>query len=112
MRKNQKIIAILGGARTVNLSSATILDNAAIGTTIGTLSVQNGIGTYTFTLTSNPGVLFSITGNALKVAAALSVGSKPITIQANNGAGSIVSRAFLINVNSSAFVPTFYLLGF
>lgn len=91
-----------GGGPVVMLSAATVADTATVGTVIGTLSVVGGTGAYTFTLTSNPGALFSITTTSLKVAAALTAGSDPITVQANNGAGSIVSRAFLITVTSTA----------
>lgn len=106
-------LGIVGGARGphIVLSSATIASTASIGTTIGTLSVQGGSGTYTFTLVSNPGALFAISGSSLNVAAALSPGSDPITINANNGAGSNFNTSFLITV-TGAFVPTFELLGF
>lgn len=87
-----------GGGPVLSLSAATALDSATIGTVIGTLTVTGGTGAYTFTLTSNPGGLFSITTNQLKVAAALTAGSDPITIKADNGAGSVVTRAFLITV--------------
>lgn len=88
----------------IQLSSATIADTASIGDTIGTLSVSGGTGTYTFTLTSNPGSLFSISGTSLKVAAALSAGSDAITVHADNGAGSTIDRAFLITVTHTADV--------
>jgi len=99
---------------TIHLSASTIADTAAVGDTVGVLSVLGGTGSYTFTLTSNPGLLFSIAGSALKVAAALTAGSDAITVQADNGAGSVVTRAFLITVTHSAgtSVPTFYILGF
>lgn len=93
------------------LSSATVPSTATVGTVIGTLSVQGGTGTYTFTFTSNPGTLFSIATASLQVAAALTAGSDPITVHADNGAGSVLNQPFLITV-TSAFVPTFELLGF
>lgn len=96
-------LGLVGGARiTLNLSAATVADTAAVGTVIGTFSVTGGTGSYTYTFTSNPGTLFSITTNQLKVAAALTAGSDPITVQASNGAGSVVTRAFLITVTTSA----------
>lgn len=96
-------VGLLGGARAhISLSASTVLDSATVGTTIGTLSVVGGTGVYTFTLTSNPGTLFSITGTALKVAASLTAGSDAITIKADNGAGSVITQPFLITVTSSA----------
>jgi hypothetical protein len=96
-----------GGGISLNLSNATVLDSASIGDVIGALSVSGGVGSYTFTFTSNPGSLFSITGSSLKVAAALTAGSDAITIKADNGAGSVVTRAFLITVTSAAgFSPS------
>lgn len=106
-------IAALGASlRSIQLSAATVLNNATVGTTIGTLSVLNGSGSYTFTLTSNPGGLFAISGSNLNVAAALSIGSDPITVHADNGAGSVLNGVFLITVLNGSFVPTFELLGF
>lgn len=106
-------VCVLGNRRpSLLLSAATVSSLASVGTTIGNLSVVNGIGSYTYTFTSNPGTLFSISGSSLQVAAALSPGSDAITIQANNGAGSIVSQSFLITVVNGSYVPTFELLGF
>lgn len=89
-------------AASIVLSNATIADTASVGDLVGNLSVVNGSGTYTYTLTSNPGTLFSITTAALKTAAALTAGSDAITVHADNGAGSVLNRAFLITVTSSA----------
>jgi hypothetical protein len=86
------------GSQVIQLSAATVADTATVGTTIGTLSVLNGTGSYTFTFTSNPGTLFAISGSNLNVAAALSAGSDAITIHADNGAGSVLNTAFLITV--------------
>ena len=93
-------LAGAGGPR-ISLSNATIAAGSAVGTTIGTLSVSGGTGTYTFTLTSNPGSLFSISGSNLQVAGTLVAGSDPIIIQANNGAGSIKSQPFTITVTGA-----------
>lgn len=94
-----RFIIILGGSRArLALDNTTVLDTATIGSLVGNLSVIGGKGVYTFTLISNPGGLFSISGSQLQVAAALSDGSDPITIQANNGAGSIVTQPFNITV--------------
>ena len=79
-------------------STLTVFDNATVGTVVGTLAVANGTGTYTFSLTSNPGGKYSITGNQLKVNAPLTAGTDTITIQANNGAGSIVNLTTTVSV--------------
>lgn len=100
----------VGGPR-LNLSASTIADTASIGDVIGTLSVSNGTGSYTFTFTSNPGTLFSITGASLKVAAALTAGSDAITIKADNGAGSVVTQPFLITVTHAASGTTGQAMG-
>lgn len=92
------------GSQAIQLSASTVLDNATVGTTIGTLSVLNGSGSYTFTFTSNPGSLFSISGSSLKVAGSLTAGSDAITVHADNGAGSVLDAPFLITVISSAGV--------
>ena len=86
-----------GSSANLLLSASTFTANSSIGTVIGTMSVIRGTGAYTFSLTSNPGSLFSITTNQLKVAnASISAGSYPITIKADNGAGSVVTRSFLL----------------
>lgn len=93
---------LAGGGPALRLSSNAALDSATVGTVIGTLSVTGGTGSYTFSLTSNPGGLFSITTNQLKVAAALTAGSDPIIIKADNGAGSVIISPFTIIVSSAA----------
>lgn len=87
-----------GGGALIILSNASIASTATVGTTVGTLNVVGGTGVYTFTFTSNPGTLFAISGSNLNVAAALTAGSDPIIIQANNGAGSIITQPFTITV--------------
>lgn len=86
---------------TIVLSNNTISSTASIGTTVGTLSVVGGTGSYTFTLTSNPGSLYVISGSNLNVAAALTTGSDPITIKADNGAGGVITQPFTIVVASA-----------
>lgn len=89
----------------IHLSNATVPDSATVGTSVGALSVTGGAGTYTFTLVSNPGALFAISGSNLNVAASLTAGSDPVSIKADNGAGSTVTQPFLITVTSSANGP-------
>src|SRR4029077_615675 len=83
------------------VTNTTVLESATIGTTVGTLSVAGGTGTYTFTLTSNPGSLFATAGTNgvnLNVAAALTAGIKPITVQAAGGVPTPISRTINITV--------------
>lgn len=92
-------IPSVGGA--IQISNTTVPSSATIGTVVGTLSVIGGSGSYTYTLTSNPGGLYSISGNQLEVAASLTPGSDPITVQANNGAGSVITQPFTIIVTGT-----------
>jgi hypothetical protein len=90
------------------VSNTTVLDTATIGSNVGTLSVAGGTGTYTFTLTSNPGSLFATAGTNgvnLNVAAALTAGIKPITVQAAGGVPTPISRTINITVNQSPTLP-------
>ena len=100
----------------INLSNATVTSTTAgIGSSVGSLSVTGGsTRAYTFSLTNNPGGLFSIGGSTLSVAAALSAGLDPITIRATDTGVSVLSRGFVITVLSTinSFVPTFELFGF
>ena len=93
-----------GGGKTgpvLNLSNASFPENSALNTVIGTLSVSGGTGTYTFTFTSNPGTLFNISTASLRVTSTtIAAGSYPVTIQADNGAGSVVTKAFLLTATS------------
>ncbi|MGJ4888942.1 hypothetical protein ACQR1Y_12150 [Bradyrhizobium sp. HKCCYLRH3099] len=94
--------ALFAGSPLLNLSAASFAANASIGTAVGALSVSRGIGSYTYSLTSNPGSLFAISGSTLQVNnASIAAGSYPVTIQANNGAGSIVTRSFLLVATAS-----------
>lgn len=85
------------------LSNNTVADNAAIGFIIGQFSVVGGSGSYTFTLTSNPNNLFSISSPLLEVAASLATfdGINLIAVHADNGAGSTFDQAFIIHVTSA-----------
>lgn len=83
---------------TLVLSGSTITDAAVAGDIIGTLGVLGGVGTYTFTFNSNPGTLFKIVGNLLEANGALVVGVDPISVHADNGAGSTANQVFAINV--------------
>ena len=90
------------------LSNSTIPDNATVGTNVGVLSVAGGSGTYTFTLTSNPGNLFALSGTNgvnLNTAAAMTVGTYPITVQAAGGVPTPITRTLSIAVTPHLAAP-------
>ncbi len=96
-----------GGSTTlvprILLSSSTIGENASVGDLVGTFSVINGSGSYTYSLTDDAGGMFALDGvddTLLEVAGALSVGSESITVEADNGVDAPISRAFLITVTA------------
>jgi hypothetical protein len=89
---------------TINLSGSRVFPpNSAAGTVIGTLSVVGGTGSYTYSLTFNPGALFQIVGSQLQVLSpTIAAGTYPITIQASGGV-PVVSSSFTIY---AAIAPT------
>jgi hypothetical protein len=95
-------------------SPLTIGDTAAVGAVVGTLSVVGGVGTYVFSLTSNPGGLYSIVGNQLQVAVGLTAGIDPIIIQAFNGIGHPHTLATTVTVTHVhvGYAPTYHIYGF
>jgi len=101
----------------VLLTNNTISTAFTIGQTVGVLSVVGGSGTYTYSLLSNPGGLFAISGSNLNVAAALTAGDKPITVRASGGVPTPVDRVFTITVTPpqalgiTALVGAFPLTG-
>jgi hypothetical protein len=84
------------------VSNSIFPANSATGTVIGTLSVLNGIvGSYTFTFTSNPGVLFQIVGTSLQVSSAtIAAGTYPIIVHAVNGVSIIDTPMTLTAIDS------------
>lgn len=88
---------------TLNLSYTSIDEGDATARVVGTLYVTGGTGTYTFTETADPDSKFTISGNDLVTSAALDYETKNthnVTIQADNGLGSIIIREFIISVNN------------
>lgn len=84
-----------------------------IGTVVGTLSVINGLGTYTYSFLSNPGNYFTIVGNQIQVGATLPAPQViPVQIQANNSLGDTPTITTTITVTTAGYVPTYYLYGF
>src|SRR4051812_24434733 len=89
-----------GTSAQIQLSNASFAAGAAQGTAIGTLSVTGGTGTYTFTLTDSATNKAQVAGtngvNLQAGSASASAGSFSITVHADNGAGSVLNRTFLI----------------
>jgi hypothetical protein len=96
------------------LSDSSIEENASVGDVIGTLSVTNGSGSYTFTITLDPDSKFSITGTSLKVGASLDYETAvqhSVTIQADNGVDTPLSRVFTIAVTDIDDSPRVLTVG-
>jgi hypothetical protein len=95
-----------GTGAQIQLSNASFVAGSAQGTAIGTLSVTGGTGTYTFTLTDSATNKVQVAGtngvNLQAGSAAASAGSFNITVHADNGAGSVLDRTFLITATGSA----------
>lgn len=90
------------GAR-ISLDDTTIAENSAQGTLVGNLSVVNGSGSYTFTLTDTAGSRFQLDGvdtSLLEVGATglnyEAATSHSITVEADNGVDPVISRTFTI----------------
>ena len=87
--------------------------NAPVGTVVGTLSVINGLGTYSYSFLSNPGSYFTIVGNQIQVATALPPPQViALQIQANNSLGDTPTITTSVSVTAAGYVPTYYLYGF
>jgi hypothetical protein len=85
----------------IRLSGLSIAEDASSGTVVGTLSVANGSGSYTFSITADPDSKFAIDGSNLETAAALNyevATSHSVTIEADNGVDDPISRVFIIPV--------------
>ena len=78
-----------------------VTEGAAPGTVIGTLQVLNGTGTYTFTKTTDPDSAFTLAAGVLSTAGTWDyeiATFHPVTITADNGAGSVLVRTINVRV--------------
>lgn len=78
-----------------------VTEGAAPGTVIGPLFVLNGVGTYTFTKTADPSAKFTLTAGVLSTAGTWDYEAAtfyPVTITADNGAGSVLVRTINVRV--------------
>jgi hypothetical protein len=85
----------------IDLSAATLRSDATQGVSIGTLSVFNGNGPYTFTVTNSAMSRVEVSGSVLQAGSVSSMNSEMplllISIQATNGTDTL-SRYFVVMV--------------
>jgi hypothetical protein len=86
----------------IRLSGLTVEENVALGTVVGTLSVVNGSGVYTFTEDDDPNELFEIDGDEVKTNAVIDYEIYPssvtYTVIADNGVDPPITETFTITV--------------
>lgn len=91
------------------LSSGSIAESAAVGSTVGTLSATDPEGNaLSFTLTDNAGGRFAIVGDRIVTADRLNfeaAASHQVTVQVSDGAGGSSSQTFTINVGDVNEAP-------
>jgi hypothetical protein len=96
----------------ISISGASVLENASIGTTVATLSVVGGTGTYVFTLTDSAGGKFTTAGTNgtnLNTAAALdyeTATSHNITISAAGTGGPYTRTLPIAVIDVDEIAPT------
>ncbi len=102
------IVTVLPAPPTnITLSNSTINATQPLNTTVGTLSTTdpNAGQSFTYTVTSNPANLFTITGNTLQTNTVFAVGSPTtysITVTTTDTLGLTYSKNFTITVNPVA----------
>ena len=106
MRRGAFVI-FYGNSKGIRLSGSTFTAGAAQNTPIGQLTVAGGTGVYTFTLTDSAGNKVQVAapnGSNLQVGATASPvpASFSITVHADNGAGSVFDKVFLISAVAAA----------
>jgi hypothetical protein len=95
----------------ISLSASSVAENAAAGTTVGTLSTidPDGAGVTTYTLVAGDVASFSILGGSLRTAVPLNFETKSsysVTIRSTDSGGLSVSRVFTISVTDVNEAPT------
>lgn len=91
------------------LSATSIAEDASITDVIGILSVANGSGTYTFSITADPDSKFQIDNDdELQLADTVdyeTATSHQVTIEADNGVDDPIERTFTIGVTDVDELP-------
>lgn len=90
-----------GGLRTITLDNSTIPDSTTVGSLVGNLTATGIAGPYLFSLTSNPGSLFSVTATTLLTAGSVTAGSYTIGLRADHGGGDTIDQTFNITVTAT-----------
>ncbi len=99
-------------ASDLNISTSSFNENISSGTQVANLSVSNPVGTYSFSLTNGAGstdnASFTISPTGVLVTATAvnfeAKSSYSIRVKADNGAGSVIEKSFVLSVNDLAEV--------
>jgi hypothetical protein len=95
---------VIANDPSIQLSSTSIAEDASVGDLVGTLSVSNPSGSYTFSITADPDSKFVLDvgdNTRLELEATLdyeTATSHLVTIEADNGVDTPLSRQFTITV--------------
>ena len=106
IRRARRAFFLRGGDDSVgiHMSGGSIAENASVGDPVGTFSILNASGNWldpiTYTLTDDAGGKYAIDGDDLEVADALSDGTDSITVEADNGTDTPITRTFSITVTA------------
>lgn len=102
-------VPVGGNDPLIRLSSTSVAYDALVGDLVGTLSVSNPSGSYTFSITADPDTKFVLDGGddtLLELEATVDYDvatSHSVTIEADNGVDTPLTRTFTITV--AAVVP-------
>jgi hypothetical protein len=99
------------GTPVITITASSQAENTTIGTAIGTLSVAGGSGSYTFSKTVDADSAFTLTGASLKNAILFDYENATfhlVTISADNGVDTPITRVFTILVTDVVEAPFNY----
>jgi hypothetical protein len=107
------VIESRGGTIVVSPFPMTVPAGSPIGTVVGTISVQGGSGTYTFSLSFDQLGYFTIVGNQLQVNnAGMVAGTDAIVIRATGSTGDTIDFPTSVIITPAGYAPTYFLYGF
>lgn len=87
----------------ISISSFSVPESAAPGSTVGLLSVNNGQGSYSFSITSDPDRKFAINGASLRTRDSFdheAAASHRVTVRASKGSAPPLTRTLIISVTN------------